>query len=407
MSSFYFFRFLEIFKGLIGAVQEKPSNNGHPCSSVIAARDYRTGMPLKISLAEGVYQKIEAQPKESAGSLPWIAPGLFDLQINGFGGIDLNGESLSQQQFEILCRKLLESGCSHFLATVITRPLDSYRHWIEKLEKLRQVVSLNCLGFHLEGPFLSGDPGCRGVHCPEWMTKPDVAWLEEIFLASAGSIKLITLAPEVDPEATANFIKKADSLGITVGLGHSKASWEVIQSSVLAGAKLWTHLGNALSHTIPKFDNLLLNVIASDLPYVSLIPDGKHIPPVAFRALITALGQKVVLVSDAMAGAAAPPGNYFLGHVEIEVDSQGKARDKKSGRLGGSTLRPFEGVFIAQRMTGISWRWWWDAYSIRPAAVLGIDHGLKEGNEASFCLFDLVPSPVLRALYLRGRKVYP
>ncbi|QSR89265.1 amidohydrolase family protein [Methylacidiphilum caldifontis] len=379
----------------------------HPRSFVLVARDYRSGLPLEISIEGGIYQRIETKPRENSKSLPWIAPGLFDLQINGFGGVDLNGDDLTKGQFELLCQKLFENGCSHFLATIITRPLASYLGILKKLETLRQELSLNCIGFHLEGPFLSPSSGCRGVHRPEWMTKPDISWLEELFLASQGNLKMITLAPEIEVETSLRFIKKADSLGLAIALGHSEASWEVIQSCVIAGAKLWTHLGNALSHTIPKFNNILLNVIASDLPYVSLIPDGKHIPAVAFRALTSALGPRVILVSDAIAAAAAPAGNYFLGQIELEVDNQGKATEKSTGRLGGSTLKPFDGVFVAQQLTGVSWRWWWDAYSVRPAAVLGINHGLKEGNEASFCLLELLPAPVLRALYLKGRKVYP
>jgi len=380
-----------------------PQNNGMK----IEARDYRSGLPLSISIEKGVYKKIEriANSPDSL-SFPWIAPGLVDLQINGFGGIDLNSEGLSSEQFEILCRKLFENGCTHFLATIITRPRNSYQKYLQKLNQLHCALPLNCIGFHLEGPFLSSTEGCRGVHRIEWMMKPDLSWLDEVMEASGEKVKLITIAPEIDKELSLQFIRKAVALGSAVAIGHSEASWEIIESAVIAGAKLWTHLGNALSFVVPKFQNVLLDVIASDLPYASLIPDGKHVPMVAFRALTKALGSRVILVSDAMAGAAASPGIYHLGDREIVVDPQGKAIEKQSGRLGGSTLRPFDGVFLAHKMTGIPWWEWWDAYSVRPAEILGIAHGLKEGNEASFCLFDLSPRPNLRELYHKGKKVY-
>jgi N-acetylglucosamine-6-phosphate deacetylase len=114
-----------------------------------------------------------------------------------------------------------------------------------------------------------------------------------------------------------------------------------------------------------------------------------------------------LLTTDAMAGAAAEkPGNYTLGDVQVEVGADGAARLPESGRLAGSTLTPFQGVFHAERMAGIFLEDAWAAFSTRPASLLGFKHGLSEGNSADFCLISPEKTPYLLATYHRGKCVY-
>jgi N-acetylglucosamine-6-phosphate deacetylase len=142
-----------------------------------------------------------------------------------------------------------------------------------------------------------------------------------------------------------------------------------------------------------------------------LIPDGLHLPPHAFRVLARALGQanpsRLLLTTDAMAGAGAEkPGSYTLGDVQVEVGADGSARLPGSGRLAGSTLTPFQGAFLAERMAGIFLEDAWTAFSTRPASLLGLKHGLAEGNSADFCLLSPEKTPYLLATYHRGKCVY-
>ncbi|HEY0256071.1 MAG TPA: amidohydrolase family protein, partial [Candidatus Methylacidiphilales bacterium] len=106
--------------------------------------------------------------------LPWIAPGLIDIQINGFGGIDFNRPIESEEAWQQATRQLYAHGCTGFLATLITNQEEGYRRLLTGLTARIRRDPRNCLGFHLEGPWLNPDPGYRGAHRAEWMQKPSV-----------------------------------------------------------------------------------------------------------------------------------------------------------------------------------------------------------------------------------------
>ena len=180
-----------------------------------------------------------------------------------------------------------------------------------------------------------------------------------------------------------------------------------LDEAIAAGLTGWTHLGNAAPATTNKFANVILHTLASSLPYVSLIPDGVHLPPHVFRALARALGPRLVLTTDAMAGAGATPGaNYSLGEIAVEVHQDGRATLPGSDKLAGSTLTPFAGVFQAATMSQLPWSDCWDAFSTRTAAWLGFPHGLTVGHAANFCLFETDPTPRLRETWRDGVRVF-
>ena len=348
--------------------------------------------------------------------LPWIAPGLIDIQVNGFAGIDFNRALDSDAAWDHGTRQLYAHGCTGFLIALITNREEGYRELLGPLTARMRSDPRNCLGFHMEGPWLNPDPAFRGAHRAEWMQKPNQQLLKE-WRASAGDLlKIITLAPEIDLEESVKIIEAGKREGVLFFIGHSGAMGETLERAVAAGAVGWTHLGNAAPALAPKFDNVLIHALAQPNLMTSLIPDGLHVPPYAFRALARALGQstpsRLLLTTDAMAGAAAGrAGKYTLGGVEVEVGADGSARlfDSASpgqGRLAGSTLTPFQGVFRAERMAGIYLEDAWEAFSTRPASVLGLTHGLAAGQPADFCLVSPEKEPYLLATYHRGKCVY-
>jgi N-acetylglucosamine-6-phosphate deacetylase len=348
--------------------------------------------------------------KEDILDLPWIAPGLVDIQVNGFGGIDFNRAIASDDAWHHATHQLYAHGCTGFLIALITNQREGYRKFLRDLTGRINLDPRNCLGFHMEGPWLNPDPGCRGTHNPAWMTKPDLAVLEEWQRLAGPLLKLITLAPEVDLAASLEVIRAGEGKGIRFFAGHSAAMGETLAKAVEAGLAGWTHLGNAVPATIPKFDNVLFHALAQPGLRASLIPDGLHVPPHAFRAMARLLQQdapasRLLLTTDAMAGAAAAPGSYTLGDVEVQVGADGSARNAQ-GRLAGSTLTPFEGVFRAERMSGLFLEEAWQAFSTRPAHLLGLRHSLTEGNSADFCLISPEREPYLLATYHRGKCVY-
>jgi N-acetylglucosamine-6-phosphate deacetylase len=348
--------------------------------------------------------------------LPWIAPGLIDIQVNGFGGIDFNRPIESDDAWRHVAQQLYAHGCTGFLATLITNTEEGYRKLLADLTGRITLDPRNCLGFHMEGPWLNPDPGYRGAHRADWMRKPSLGELDEWWGVAGSLLKLITLAPEVDPFQAMQVIRAGVEKKIQFFLGHTAAMGDAIGMAMAAGAVGWTHLGNAVPATVPKFENVILHALAQPKLLASLIPDGKHLPPHAFRVLARSLARshfpRLLLTTDAMAAAGAgKPGAYTLGDVEAEVGADGTARLPTSGapgtgRLAGSTLTPFDGVFRAEKMAGLFLEDAWTAFSTRPAALLGLNHGIAEGNSADFCLISPEKTPYLLATYHRGKCVY-
>ena len=357
-----------------------------------------------------VFKKI-THHKEDILDLPWIAPGLIDIQINGFAGIDFNRPLESDEAWHHAAHQLYAQGCTGFLVALITNREENYRQLLSNLTGHINLDPRNCLGFHMEGPWLNPDPGYRGAHHAEWMQKPSLRLLEEWWGIADSLLKLITLAPEVDLPAAQQVIRAGVEKKIQFFLGHSAAMGETLVEAIEAGMVGWTHLGNAVPATAPKFENVIFHALAQPNLMASLIPDGVHLPPHVFRVMARTLNKatppRLLLTTDSMAAAAVTkPGRYTLGDIQAEVGADGSARLPGSGRLAGSTLTPFQGVFLAERMAAILLEHAWTAFSTRPAALLGLKHGLAEGNSADFCLISPEKVPYLLATYHRGKCVY-
>jgi N-acetylglucosamine-6-phosphate deacetylase len=365
-----------------------------------------SGEACDVQLEHGRFASITLH-KEKILDLPWIAPGLVDIQVNGFAGVDFNRALESDDAWRHATQMLYAHGCSGFLIALITNTEDGSRERLRELTVRIRSEPRNCLGFHMEGPWLNPDPGYRGAHRAGWMQKPSLRLLEEWRAIADSLIKLITLAPEVDLDAAIEVIRTGPAHGIRFFIGHSGAMDETLARAQKAGAAGWTHLGNAAPATVPKFQNVMFHALAQPGLLASLIPDGQHVPPHAFRALAQALGSRLLLTTDAMSAAAGTgPGTYTLGETQVTVGADGCARLPDSGRLAGSTLTPFEGVFRAEQMAGLFLEDAWRAFSTRPAELLGLSRSIQADDPADFCLISPSQTPDLLATYHRGECVY-
>jgi N-acetylglucosamine-6-phosphate deacetylase len=266
--------------------------------------------------------------------------GLFDLQVNGFAGVDFNSTAITGDWLDHALQAMARDGVAHCLPTVITAP---ERLLAERLSALDRAVAQSRLGpamvpgYHLEGPFLSPEDGYSGCHPAEAMVPPDSALIERIEAGLGRPILLLTLAPE-RPGATA-LIGWARARGKVVALGHTAASAADIAAAVEAGATLSTHLGNGLRQMQPKFDNPMVAQLADDGLWASFIADGIHVPLAALKVLLRAKGlERSIMVSDATAAAAAPAGLYELAGMTIERAADGSVRLPGRGTLAGSSL---------------------------------------------------------------------
>lgn len=303
-----------------------------------------------------------------------LAPALFDLQVNGFAGVDFQDPALTGEQLTNALDALAAGGTRRILLTLITDTLDALERKFAHLEALRAqspfIAEIVC-GYHLEGPWLSPEDGYRGAHPGECMCAPDLAAFRRLQAAASGRIRLVTIAPEWP--GSAEFIAEVVSQGVVISLGHTNASEAQIDAAVRAGAKMVTHLGNGCPVTLPRHDNVIQRLLARDELIACLIPDGAHLPPFTLRNFFRAKPHgKVLLTTDAMAAAAAPPGRYRIGQLEVE-SRDGVVRAPGSANLAGSCLTPAQGVANAARWLGISVQEARAMFSTRVAEVFGIN----------------------------------
>lgn len=269
------------------------------------------------------------------------SPGLFDLQVNGFAGVDFNDAGLTARRLDAALEAMLQTGVTGCLPTLITAHPQQLR---ERLAALDAAVRDSRLGpamvpgYHIEGPFLNDGEGYRGCHPATAMTDPQPDLIAEIGRGLYRPVLLITLAPERAGGITA--VRRFREMGMVVAAGHSAADFATIRAAADAGMSMSTHLGNGLPQRMHKLDNTLLAQLAEPRLTACLIADGHHISPGALRALIDLKGREnCVLVSDAVVAAAAPVGSYDFGGMQVHHLADGRVVDAARSGLAGSALR--------------------------------------------------------------------
>jgi len=354
-------------------------------SGFLSGRHYATGEPIELRWDNGVIQSIEPAPNANADL--WIAPALVDLQINGYGGIDFQQDNLTAKQLLTAVTHLHKAGCTRFLLTLITddwtRLTGRLRH-IRKLRESNDILRHAIAGWHIEGPFLSAEPGFCGAHDASAMRDPSSAHLDELRELTGADPLLITVAPE--RTGALDCIAHARRLGIQVSLGHTNASAELLAEAVHRGATAFTHLANGCPRELDRHDNILWRVFETPGLISSLIPDGIHVSPALFRLAHRVLGDSIYYTTDAMSAAGMPPGRYPLGKLELEVGPDQIVRYPGRTNFAGSALRPVDGVFRAARMLSCRWQETWARFSETPARLMKLPVGLAVGAPANFCV---------------------
>lgn len=282
--------------------------------------------------------------------------GLFDFQVNGFGGVDFQSDTLSRAEMEHAVASMRQHGLAAVFLTLITENVDSLCRRLEAIEKLRAAspaIREMVAGYHVEGPWLNPEPGYRGAHPADAMHAPSLAEYERLQSAAHGRVKLITLAPEWpgSPEVIAHIVRG----GVHVSLGHTNASETDIDVAIKAGARFCTHVGNGAPLQMHRHDNIIQRLLARDELIACFIPDGVHLPPFTLKNFVRAKPKdRVLFTTDAMSGAGAGPGRYKIGRMEIDVGADGIARQPGGQGFAGSTLTPDAGVQRCAEYLGIT-----------------------------------------------------
>jgi N-acetylglucosamine-6-phosphate deacetylase len=287
------------------------------------------------------------------------APGLVDLQVNGFGGVDfLDSDGAGYRRAG---EALLENGVTAYLPTFITTPTDQLLAAIDEVPL--DGTAPRILGIHLEGPFLA--PGRLGTHPPLARRDPDPALLEQ--LLGSDRIRLMTLAPEL--EGADDLIDLLLRRGVTVSCGHTDATAEEAGAAFDRGVRTVTHLFNAMRPLRHRDPGIAGAALARDDVVVQIILDGVHLAPETARLIWRAASGRVALVTDAVSGAGVQDGSYSLGGFEVKI-RDGVVRGP-DGQLAGSVLTMIEAVRNLHEL-GVPLNDALAAASTVPAGVLGL-----------------------------------
>lgn len=295
-------------------------------------------------------------------------PGLVDLQVNGFAGVDFNSPDVRPDQIAGAIPALRMTGVTRFLPTIITGSLE---HFARCARAIASVDDAAIAGIHQEGPYISSTDGPRGAHPRAHAMAASIDDFERRQEAASGRIVLVTLAPEA--AGAIALIEHLAASGVRVAIGHSEAAPETIRSAISAGATMSTHLGNGCAAVLPRHPNLIWEQLAADELHASLIVDGHHLPPAMVKTAVRAKSPaRTILVTDAIAAATCPPGPYRLGEVDVVVGPDRRVSLAGTPYLAGSALTLDDAVGNTVRCTGLPLDEVLPMASTVPAAYLGI-----------------------------------
>jgi N-acetylglucosamine-6-phosphate deacetylase len=377
----------------------------------IHGRHYATGATIEVLCDDGLISAVTS-PSTSPPDLKadWIAPALFDLQINGCDGISFNSEHLNDTDVRHVVTVCQRHGIGSFCPTVITNSADALLHAFASLRQACDTdrdLEIAIPVFHLEGPYISAEEGPRGAHPRQHIRPPDWDEFCRFQEAAGGRIRLVTLAPEQD--GALRFVERLVRSGVVVALGHTAANGVCIREAIAAGARLSTHLGNGCHALLPRHENYIWEQLAADALWASIICDGHHLPPAVVRCILRVkTPARSILISDASSLAGLPVGHYRAWDQDLEVLSEGKIIVANSGFLAGSWAFTDCCVGNAIRFGGVKLADAVDMAGARPRELLGLPpRRLERQQPADLVLFDWQESGDFEvvATILRGRIV--
>jgi N-acetylglucosamine-6-phosphate deacetylase len=272
--------------------------------------------PGRVSIDDGLITAVDVDATGVPEDAAYIAPGLVDVHVHGWGGHDAMGD---RDALDGMARALLRRGVTSFLPTAVTAPLDDLTAFAERVRSWMPSApgdGAEPLGFNLEGPFLAD--ARRGAHDQMQLRAPADVSPETIETLTDG-LRLLTVAPEL--AGATDLIGALSRAGVAVSLGHSAALVDEARKAFAAGASSTTHLFNAMSGFEHRSPGLAVAALLEDDAYVELIADGIHVNP-ALWELITRLKpvDRLLLVSDAVPLAGTGDGRGRIGSLSVDVD---------------------------------------------------------------------------------------
>lgn len=291
------------------------------------ARHYESNQPVRVRIDGDRIAAVSSERTVADPSrLPIVAPGFFDLQINGHGGTWFGKPGITPEDVLDTLRPHFGFGITRMCPTLVTNSFENLAGGFAAIREARERESWAAdlvPGCHLEGPYISAEDGPRGAHPLEHVRPADWDEFRRLQDAAGGLIRLVTLAPE--QENAIPFIERAVTAGVVVSLGHTAADPETIRAAADAGATLSTHLGNGAHGTIRRHPNYIWEQLAEDRLHASIITDGAHLPASVVKCILAVKGlDRTIITCDASGLAGCPPGRYSEGSIDVEILEDGR-----------------------------------------------------------------------------------
>ena len=368
--------------------------------------DYEVWQGGAVRLEGGTIEDVSREPLEADEVYEYpdhyVLPGFLDLQVNGSFGVDVAAEP---GRLAELSKKLVATGTTSYLPTLISSPPTLYREALPKVADLAREGApggAQVLGAHLEGPFINEEK--KGAHPAEHVSPPDPGLLNE--LLDVVPVRMLTLAPEL--RGAADLVQMAGGRGVAVLAGHSDAPFELayeVFDGEVAGV---THLFNAMSPLHHREPGLPGAAFAHPRVFCSLIADGRHVHPEVVALAFRVLGpDRLYLVTDAIAAAGMEPGEYSLATRRVRLDEH-VPRLLESGEIAGSVLAMNEAFRNILAFTGCTISEAARMAAATPARLTG--EGERKGRLAPGYDADITvlrPDLSVEAVYKAGSRVYP
>jgi N-acetylglucosamine-6-phosphate deacetylase len=267
--------------------------------------------------------------------------GYFDLQVNGYGGVSFQDESLSGEDLHRACSKMRADGVGGFLTTITTSQVETMCRRLRRVVELRDADPLAremIWGIHIEGPFLSPVDGYRGAHLKEACRPTDAEAMRNMLDAAGGLTRIVTLAPEVD--AGFAVTKMLAGMDIRVSAGHTNATLDELKAAIDAGLSMFTHVGNGCPMQMHRHDNIVQRALSvSDRLWMMFIADGAHVAFPALKNYLKIAGiERSIVVTDATSPAGMGPGRYQYGRWDLQIGEDLVAWSPDRSHLVGSVL---------------------------------------------------------------------
>lgn len=345
--------------------------------------------PAALHVSEGVVVAVaEPQTGEDAVDLPGtVIPGLVDLQVNGWRGRDV--AEATPDAIEDISSDLPAVGVTSWLPTIISCPRDDRLAAMDAVQEVvrrgRPARGARVLGVHLEGPWISR--ARAGAHDPRVLAAPAMPEVAQSLNRHPGLVRIVTLAPELPGGLDA--VRQITSAGAVASIGHTDASYYETDAAVRAGARMATHLFNAMRPLHHREPGVVGAVLTEPRVVAGLIADGVHVDPAAVLLAFRCKPERVVLVSDAVGGGGL---------------RRSDAARLDDGTLAGALRGLCEGIAVAVA-GGVRFDDAVQAATLTPADVVRAPVGrLVPGAPADFVVLDERRRPV--QTYVAGERVW-